>query len=101
MEFWITFGILGFFGLPMVLMFIICGVDAKHKIGGTAFILAFWFLTAGALYGQEKGNHERWNDGHCPCGAHWELSAVDKSRNGTEHKYYTCPDCYKEIEIIH
>jgi hypothetical protein len=29
------------------------------------------------------------------------LSAVDKSRSGTETKYYSCPACYNEIEIIH
>lgn len=101
MEFLIIFGILGFMGVPFMLMFLICGVDAKHKIGGTIFVLIFWFLVAGAMYGQEQGNNERWNDGNCPCGTRWELVAVDRSRHGTEHKYYCCPDCYKEIEIIH
>lgn len=101
MEFLIVFGVLGIMGLPFMLMFLICGVDAKHKIGGAVFVLAFWLLTAGALYGQEQGNNERWNGGNCPCGTRWELVAVDRSRNGTEHKYYCCPDCYKEIEIIH
>lgn len=101
MEFLIIFGILGIMCLPFMLMFLICGIDAKHKIGGAVFVLVFWFLFAGAMYGQEQGNNERWNGGYCPCGSRWELVAVDRSRNGTEHKYYCCGDCYKEIEIIH
>lgn len=101
MNFWIIFGGIGLFAIPTILLFICCGVDAKHKICGFLVVIIFWFIFAGGLYFQEQGNNERWNNGFCECGQHWELSGVNKSRNGTETKYYTCPDCYKEIEIIH
>lgn len=101
MDFWIIFGVIGLFALPLAFMFAYCGVDTKTKVFGSLFVIAFWVLFSGALYFQEQGNQERWNNGFCECGQHWELSAVNKTRNGTETKYYTCPDCYKEIQIIH
>lgn len=101
MEFLITFGFFGLMFLPLMLMFIFEGADIQHKVGGAIFSLAFWILISGALYFQEEGNAERWNDGYCECGTHWELKGVNKSRNGTETKYYACDNCFKEIEIIH
>ena len=100
-SFWITFAVVGLFGVPCVLMFATCGTDTKNKIGGSLACIIFWFLVAGVLHWQEVGNAERWNNGLCECGQHWELSAVAKSRSGTETKYYTCSNCYNEIEIIH
>ena len=101
MSFWIAFFGIGLFAIPMVVAFVYCGVDVKNKIGGSLIVIIFWIAFAGGMYFQEQGNQERWNNGFCECGQHWELSAVNKIRNGTETKYYTCPDCYKEIQIIH
>ena len=99
-AYWINFLIWGLAFVPVVLLFLLGGVTVKIKIGGSLFALAFWFLTATALFYQEKGNEERWNGGYCPCGTHWELEAVSETKNGTKTKYYSCPDCYKEIQII-
>ncbi len=101
MTFWIIFGVIGLFTLPMVLIFAHCGIDVKTKIFGSLVVLAFLVVFSGGLYFQEQDNNEKWNNGFCECGQHWELNAVSKTRNGTETKYYTCPNCYKEIQIIH
>lgn len=99
-AYWINFLIFGLGFAPLIFMFITCGATVKYKIGGSLITLAFWFMTATLLFYQEEGNKERWNEGFCPCGTHWELEAVSKSKSGTETKYYSCPNCYKEIEII-
>lgn len=99
--FWLNFIGFGFLAIPVIVMFITCGATIKNKIGGAAFCICFWLLASVLLWGQEMGNQERWNNGFCECGEHWELSAADKSRCGTETKYYSCPACYNEIEIIH
>lgn len=100
-EFWITFACFGIVGIPFMLFFISCGANAKNKIGGCIIVLVFWLMMSGSLYSQEKGNDERWNDGYCTCGTHWDLSGASKSRHETETKYYSCPNCHAEIEIIH
>ena len=100
MFWWIFIG-LSLMAIPMAIMFLTCGATRGNRIGGTVFVLCFWLLTSVLLWGQEVGNQERWNNGFCECGEHWELSAVDKSKHGTETKYYSCPACYNEIEIIH
>ena len=99
--FWFIFGGIGLLAIPSILMFITCGATKKNKIGGAAFCLCFWLFASVLLWGQEVGNQERWNNGFCECGEHWELSAVSKTRSGTETKYYSCPTCHNEIEIIH
>lgn len=101
MAFLTIFAFFGIMGVPLMLMFIICGANAKNKIGGCIAVLVFWLMMSGGLYFQEKGNDERWNDGYCSCGTHWELAGVSKSRHGDETKYYSCPNCYAEIEIVH
>ena len=101
MNFWIAFGCFGFIAIPCILLFVCCGADAKHKIGGSLVVIAFWVIISGAMYFQEQGNQERWNGGFCDCGQHWVLSGVSRTRTGTETKYYSCPNCYKEIKIIH
>jgi hypothetical protein len=100
-NFLIIVGVLGLFFVPCVLMFAPCGADAKHRIVGSLVCICFWFLVAGGIYFQAVGNTERWNDGFCECGTHWELKGVTKTKNGSETKYYACPNCYTEIEIIH
>lgn len=96
----VIFAVLGIVFIPAVVLFLVGGVDAKHKIVGSLICLAFWAFMALGLWGQAVGNAERWNNGYCECGQHWELSAVDKSRNGSETKYYSCPECFTEIKII-
>ena len=99
--FWFIFGGIGFFAIPSTLMFITCSATKKNKIVGAVFCLCFWLFASVLLWGQEVGNQGRWNNGFCECGEHWELSAVSKTRSGTETKYYSCPTCHNEIEIIH
>lgn len=100
MNFWIIFAVVGLIAVPMVILFACVGVDAEHKIGGVVAVIVFWFVLAGGIYFQNKDNSEKWNNGFCECGQHWELRAVTRTRNGTERKYYVCPDCYIEIEIV-
>lgn len=98
-NFLIVFGALGLVFVPCVLMFALGGADAKHRIVGSLVCILFWFAFAGGLYSQEAFNAEKWNDGHCECGQHWELKGASKTKNGSETKYYACPNCYTEIEI--
>ena len=88
----------GLLAIPALVCFIVCGTTTKTKIKGSIIILLFWLGTSIACWGQSTGNAERWNDGHCECGAHWELSAVAHIKTSTI-KYYTCPECFNEIEI--
>lgn len=96
-NFWIAFGFLGIAFMPFIIMFLVGGVDWKHKIGGSIAILIFWVLVAGGFTLDGMGKRDAWNDGYCDCGTHWELRAVSKSRTGVETKYYVCPNCYAEI----
>lgn len=99
--FWIIFGIFGFCAIPCIVMFLVCGATKKIKANGAAVCVFFWLLASILLWSQEVGNQERWNNGFCECGEHWVLSAVSETRNGAKTKYYSCPACYAEIEIIH
>ena len=99
--FWTMFGLFGVIFVPCVLLFALGGADVKHRIVGSLVCICFWFLFSGGLYFQEVGNEERWNDGYCECGQHWELKGATKTKNGSETKYYACPECYTEIKIIH
>ena len=101
LGFWTMFGLFGLVFVPCVLLFALGGVDAKHKIMGSLVCICFWFMFAGGIYFQEVCNAEKWNGGYCECGQHWELNGVTKTKNGNETKYYSCPECYTEIEIIH
>lgn len=99
MIFIVTFALSGIIWLPLILMFAIGGTDTKNRIVGSLICLCFWLLMAGGTFLEAKGNRERWNDGYCTCGAHWELAAVTKPHNGSITKYYVCPNCYAEIQI--
>ena len=97
--FWVIFGFLGLMFVPCILLFASSGETVKDKIVSTLVCICFWFMFAGGIYFQEVSNAERWNDGYCECGQHWELKGATKTRNGSETKYYSCPECFTEIEI--
>lgn len=97
MVFWIAFGFFGIICVPFIIMFLVCGVDLKHKLGGAIAILIFWFLFAGGTTIEEMNKADSWNGGYCKCGTHWELRGATKTRVGTETKYYACPNCHAEI----
>ena len=97
MIFWISFGFFGLICVPLIIMFLVCGVDLKHKLGGAIAVLIFWFIVAGGFTLDSLGKKDAWNGGYCDCGTHWELRGATKSRTGTETKYYSCPNCYAEI----
>ena len=99
MGFWIIFAVCGLFAAPCIILAISFGDTIKGKIKGAAVCLAFWVLISVAMWGQSVSNTEKWNDGFCECGMHWELNGVTKTKMGSETKYYSCPACYKEIEI--
>jgi hypothetical protein len=97
---WTVFILLGLFFLPLIISFLIGGVDLKHKLGGALVCLGFWAIMGLGIGVTAEGNKTAWNDGFCPdCEQHWELVAVTKTRRGSTTKYYTCPECYKEIQI--
>jgi hypothetical protein len=102
MNYW-TFFIVGgiLFVTPCIVMAVSFGDTVKAKITGAMLCLAFWALLSGAMWGQSVSNAEKWNDGFCKCGAHWELKGATKTKMGSETKYYSCPKCYEEIEINH
>ena len=82
-----VFGILGLIFVPAILFFIVCGVDAAHKIGGALVCLAFWLFMTTGLYIESSVNEKTLNGGYCECGTHWELCGVSESRNGNTTKY--------------
>lgn len=99
MEFWLIFAFFGLIAVPLIIMFLICGVDFKHKLGGALGVLVFWVLLSAGLAFDSKRDAELWNGGYCECGEHWTLAGASKSRNGTETKYYRCDNCHNEIQI--
>ena len=99
MGFWITFGVFGLIATPLIIMFLTCGVDLKHKLGGSLAVLVFWFAISGGLTLDAAMKEEKWNGGYCECGEHWTLAGAAKTRNGFETKYYRCDNCHNEIKI--
>ena len=97
-ELLVTFCMASIIFIPVILMFVVGGVDRKHQVGGSIVVIIIWIIfTLGVTYEAEM-NEKVWNNGFCECGTHWELEGVSKYRNH-ETKYYTCPNCYTEIEI--
>lgn len=98
MSYWFVFALCGAMALPVILMFALMCDTVKNKIIGSIVCVCFWFLIAGAMWGQADTNAKAWNDGFCECGTHWELKGASKYRS-SETKYYSCPNCYAEIEL--
>jgi hypothetical protein len=98
MNFWIVFGFLGLFAVPCFVLALEFNDNWKERLFGCGLILALWlaFACAGA-FGQDA-NAEKWNDGYCQCGTHWELRGASQYRS-SHTKYYVCPSCHAEIEI--
>lgn len=98
MNFWIVFGFLGLVALPCLALPISFGEDWKEKLFGCGIVIVLWlaFAYAGA-FGQDV-NADKWNDGYCECGTHWELRGASQYRS-SHTKYYVCPECHAEIEI--
>lgn len=94
----IAFGVLGIMFGMIAVMFLVCGVDWKHKIIGALVCIGLWLLMSGGIYIDATIKSKVWNNGYCECGGHWELRGASESHNGTVTKYYVCPNCYTEIE---
>ena len=99
MNYWIFFIVYGLLAIPCIAMAISFGDTIKEKIKRAGVGFVFLILVSVAMWGQSVSNAEKWNGGFCECGAHWELKGASKSRTGGETKYYSCPECYEEIEI--
>ena len=97
LNFWISFGFFGIICVPFIIMFLVCGIDLKHRLGGAIAILLFWLLISGGMTLEGINKADSWNGGYCDCGTHWELRGATKSRTGIETKYYACPNCHAEI----
>lgn len=98
MNFWIAFGALGLFAIPCFILALEFGEGWKEKIFGAAVVLVIWLtFSIGCAFGTDI-NAEKWNDGYCECGTHWELRGASEYRS-SHTKYYVCPNCYAEIEL--
>ena len=100
LYFWVTFLFFSIFAIPMIITIITMMDTIKQKIAGVLFVVFFWFATAGCCCGVSLNNADKWNDGYCKCGTHWELKGASQYRS-SHTKYYACPNCYAEIEINH
>ena len=96
--FLITLAGFGLIAIPCFILALEFGENWKGKLSACLVVLFFWFIVSGACWATAKSNDEKWNDGYCKCGTHWELKGGSKYRS-TETKYYSCPNCYAEIEI--
>jgi hypothetical protein len=98
MSFWIVFALFGILGIPFIALALTYGEDWKGKLFGCGVVLVLWLtVSCGCAFGQDV-NAEKWNDGYCQCGTHWELRGASEYRS-SHTKYYVCPNCYAEIEL--
>lgn len=73
---------------------------AKGVIVGIIVTLGFSLLFGGGLYLDSKMRADKWNGGYCPdCNIHWTPYGVSDTDLGSEHKYYYCEKCHKEIKL--
>lgn len=98
MSFWVVFALLGAFGIPCLVAVFGFGENWESKLIGVVVVLILWALLAGVCYFYANTNRDKWNDGYCQCGTHWELRGASEYRS-SQTKYYVCPNCYAEIEL--
>lgn len=99
MSFWVVFALYATLSIPcFVLVFGFADMGWKTVIVRSLVVLAFWFAIAGVSWAMAKNNDDKWNDGYCQCGTHWELRGASQYRS-SHTKYYVCPSCHAEIEI--
>lgn len=98
MNFWIVFALFGTIGIPCLVLTIYLGEDWKGKLFGCGVILVLWLTVACGCFFGCNTNADKWNDGYCQCGTHWELRGASEYRS-SHTKYYVCPNCYAEIEL--
>lgn len=97
-DFWIVFALYGILAIPCIVLAISFNDEWKERLFGCAVILVIWLtLSVGCSFAEDV-NAEKWNDGYCQCGTHWELRGASQYRS-SHTKYYVCPDCHAEIEI--
>lgn len=97
-EILIIFAFTGIAFVPIMLIFLTCGADRKHQFGGAFAVLLIWIIFTLGIFFQTEAIEEIWNNGYCECGTHWELKGVSENKCH-KTKFYTCPNCYTEIEI--
>ena len=98
-QFLICFGLMGLMAVPIILMFVICGVDTAHKVRGSVMTLVFWLLISGAMIVESKWDADLWNGGICSvCEGEYKFSSATKYRT-SHHYYYTCENCDHTIEL--
>ena len=98
-QFLICLGLMGLFTVPTILMIIICGVDAKHKIIGSAIVLVFWLLISGAMIAKAQHDFDTYNNGVCvACGGEYKFRSATQYRT-SHYYYYTCENCDHTIEL--
>lgn len=49
-ELLVIFGIMGLMFIPLILMFLVCGVDKTHKRGGAIVMAIIWVVFAFGLF---------------------------------------------------
>lgn len=97
-ELLIVFAVFGLIAIPCICMFAGCAATKKDGRTGIIVVCVFWVLVSVACWGNHKDNTEKWNNGYCECGTHWEFVGATHYRS-SKTKYYACPNCYAEIEI--
>ena len=80
--------------MVIVVVAIWVNCDWKTRLAGILAGFFFWVIASGAMVIRIKDNANKWNNGYCQCGTHWELVSV-----AAKTKYYVCPNCYAEIQI--
>lgn len=98
MNFLMSLGIFGIVWGLILVLFVVCSSDTTRKICAVIICVAFWLLMSIFTHSNVSTKLEVWNDGYCECGTHWELVDVVTYKNGGTVKYYSCPECYAEIE---
>lgn len=94
---WIIFGAAALSLLTVYVLFI--AETKKDIIVGSLVCVILWVFISGIMSSPTPVNVDVWNNGFCECGTHWELVGVSHSRTNGTVKYYSCSECYNEIEI--